>query len=716
MTSRGSSQPRRLMVTVHQGRGLANKDGMFGKNDVYCLLDLRPASGGGGGADADAAAEGGEQLRTTVVDEGGASPVWVGSESHVFSRPEHLEELVVDVCDHDDRTDDDLIGRCALDLREYRFEEEDVDWALEETWVQLKCAKGAKDTGEMQLSLKWAEPPVNFNETPASSALGLAGAAVGESPLFDYDSPEHDIKKQLAVREAEQDFREGEDPTTHVRDVRVTVMQAADLLKADTFGKNDPYVLLRVGDEELRTQVIQDGGRNVLFGVSRENPAGEALVFESCRHLRCTVQVWDDDGAVSKDDLIGEGTVWLPTLAESEASEANLEGRGGREVWVDLFSAPNKKGKTKAAGRVRVIMQTWDAAVQPPPVDMTGESTASSEEEEVTGEDVDEARRARLQERKAEKASASDDLKKALILEDEGIALAVRCERGSWGRPDIPGLIELLRDMPHCLNANVVGRACTAIAVVFDVDRMSRMQLDLPMHENDGIEVLCDAILRHSHSAVALEGGFAALERILRDDGPGPSHMWEPRIPTHSDSNYGIEDGYDGEDFTTPGEWGGALGAAGADYKEVMLAKKMDREARKVLSDYQGLACDSLIEERDSSEGFEGQHEGQQRSNKEQFLPVGSTGLNMLSARSVARSFLEVLGTATADELCQVVQEDGLAELGETLKKKKLSRALSPQKSRGASPDRHKTPDSDAAGDFDTKDDGPYTKDDGFWY
>jgi hypothetical protein len=48
---------------------------------------------------------------------------------------------------------------------------------------------------------------------------------------------------------------EDEDPTTHVRDVRVTVMQAAELLKADLIGKNDPYVLLRVGDEELRTQV-----------------------------------------------------------------------------------------------------------------------------------------------------------------------------------------------------------------------------------------------------------------------------------------------------------------------------------------------------------------------------------------------------------------------------------------------------------------------------
>jgi Ca2+-dependent lipid-binding protein len=54
--------------------------------------------------------------------------VWVGNESHVFTRPEHLEELIVEVFDYDDKSDDDLIGRCTLDLREYKFEEEDVDW------------------------------------------------------------------------------------------------------------------------------------------------------------------------------------------------------------------------------------------------------------------------------------------------------------------------------------------------------------------------------------------------------------------------------------------------------------------------------------------------------------------------------------------------------------------------------------------------------------
>jgi hypothetical protein len=79
--------------------------------------------------------------------------------------------------------------------------------AVEKQWVQLKCAKDHKHTGEIQLSFKWAEPPIDFNATPANGLLGLAGAP-GESPLFDYDSPEQEIKKQLAIREAEGSFRE----------------------------------------------------------------------------------------------------------------------------------------------------------------------------------------------------------------------------------------------------------------------------------------------------------------------------------------------------------------------------------------------------------------------------------------------------------------------------------------------------------------------------
>ena len=660
-TSRGQSQPRRLTVTVHACRDLVNKDGFHGKNDVYCRLNI---------AD--------ESKRTTTVDDGGAEPVWVGGEKHSFDRPEGLQTLEVEVLDHDDIGSDDLIGKQSVDLSQYGFEEADEDWSVgEPVWVELAGKKGNKTTGEIQLSYAWAEPQ-DFSATPAQ-AQKQGADALADSPPFEYDSPAggESVAKQLEAAAAEE-----QEEASRPRDVRVTVMQAADLAKADRFGKNDPYIVLRVNDEELRTQTINDGGRNVMFGISRENPAGEELLFRRCESTTCTVQCWDDDGKLGADDLIGEGTLRLPSLDETEASEAALEGRAGREVWVDL-TMEDKKGRAKPAGRVRVVVQAWDAAVQPPPVHPAGEAS-DSDEEPVTVQDAEDARRQRNKERREEKANASDDVKAALILEDEGLAEAARCERGTWGTPDIVGLLRLLRDEPHCHNPNVVARACGALQVIFDVDRMSRMHLDLRMTQENGIEVLCDAILRHKLSAKVMETGFWVLETLMRDDGPGPAHLWEPHTAPNG-SELGILKPYSPEDYTTPGEWGGEQGVAGQEYKVVILAKGMDAEARKVLQENLGSKCDTPTAPARVPPNF---------------VPVGSTGLDMLSGRSFARSFLEALGTATAEEMAKVVTAQAMEELEHREKEKRATKDGKKKKKSGTPDSKKKkkksstTPDS----------------------
>ena len=628
-------QRRRLTVTVHQCKGLVNKDGLFGKNDVYCVLSVES-----------------EQKRTSTVDEGGAEPVWEGGEQVTFSQPAGLRELQVDVFDHDDIGSDDLIGRQSVDLAQYEFEGADEDWSVgAPLWLELRNQNGKKKTGEIQLSFGWAEPQPDASATPAHGA-GRAGA-MADSPPFEYDSPGAEsvaAKLEQAVDDEAQ---------LVPRDVRVTVLQAADLLKSDFFGKNDPYVVLKANNQELRTQTVQNGGSDVSFGENSENRSGEELLFPRCEGTTCTVQCWDEDKG-GADDLLGEGTLRLPTLAEAEASEAALQGRDGREVWVEL-SKEDKKGVLRPAGRVRVVVQAWDASVQPPPVHPAGTSSTSEEEEEVelTVEDAAEAQRQRNRERREEKANASDDLKAALILEDEGMAEAARCARGSWGTPDIVGLLSLLREKPHCDNPNVVARACGALQVVFDVDRMSRMHLDLRMRQEHGIEVLCDAILRHRLSGKVMETGFWVLETLMRDDGPGPAHMWEPHPPVSVSD--GFVKPYGPEDFTTPGEWGGKRGAAGEAYRKVIVEKGMEAEARKVLTDNCGTACDSQTATRDPPS----------------FLPAGSAPMDVLSGRSFARSFLEALGTATAEESARSVTPEALAELERSEKQENAAKAAS---------------------------------------
>ena len=130
-------QRRRLTVTVHQCKGLVNKDGLFGKNDVYCVLGVQN-----------------EQKRTTTVDEGGAEPVWVGGEQITFEQSTGLHELRVDVFDHDDIGSDDLIGSQSLDLAQYEFEGADEDWSVgAPVWFELQSKNGKKtfrDGGEVE--------------------------------------------------------------------------------------------------------------------------------------------------------------------------------------------------------------------------------------------------------------------------------------------------------------------------------------------------------------------------------------------------------------------------------------------------------------------------------------------------------------------------------------------------------------------------------------
>jgi hypothetical protein len=140
-TSRGQSQPRRLTVTIHACRNLANKEGFRGKNDVYCRLNIED-----------------ESKRTTTIDDGGSKPVWVGGEKHSFDRPEGLQTLEVEVLDHDDIGSDDLIGKQSVDLSRYGFEEADEDWSIgEPVWLGLAGKKGNKTAGEIQLSYAWAD-------------------------------------------------------------------------------------------------------------------------------------------------------------------------------------------------------------------------------------------------------------------------------------------------------------------------------------------------------------------------------------------------------------------------------------------------------------------------------------------------------------------------------------------------------------------------------
>ena len=446
------------------------------------------------------------------------------------------------------------------------------------------------------------EPPQTPAQPPAQP--------LGSSPPF--DSPE-------------QPGGAAQKPGQLARSVRVTVMQAEGLPRMDLMGKNDPYVVLAIDGATQRTPTVDDGGKNPVFGA---DGAGEPLLFERCAGSSATLQAFDED--LDADDLIGTADLPLPAAAAAAEAEA-----AGEESWLELLSAKGKK-----AGRVRVVVHAWDEP--PPPAEAPAEPEAAETEpeperketedgaeaeaepeegeqeqedegdedtevEEVGDEEVAAARRARAAARRVEKEEASSDEKQRMILEDEGLAEAERCEKGTWGMPDIGGIVSLLRDEPHCTNPVVVARACDALQTVAWVDAHIRTHLDLQLRQTDAVTALCEAVKTHWKSGAVLERGFWALETLLRDDGP-------------------------------EGEWGGEHGKCGASVKVAAMAAGMDDVARAAIANAEGSGCEREME-----------------------------GVALLAGRSLARAFLEKIGTATADEMAQI----DMAKASSAVKKKR---------------------------------------------
>lgn len=131
----------------------------------------------------------------------------------------------------------------------------------------------------------------------------------------------------------------------HTARVSVVVLEASGLVKKDLFGQNDPYVKVRLGEEERQTPSLNGGGENPVWGEG----AGTKLYFDLKKNSPpvAVVQVYDEDVGPNPDDLIGGGSasfaLGMPNArGEIPSAIADAEGwqaKGGgweREVWVQL--------------------------------------------------------------------------------------------------------------------------------------------------------------------------------------------------------------------------------------------------------------------------------------------------------------------------------------------------------------------------------------------
>ena len=230
-------------------------------------------------------------LRTSVVDNGGSSPTW-GEEGEImefYPCVTGIPVIRVKCFDQDIGSADDELGTAILNLKHHHSPVE--RWEKQD-WFPLR-KKSGKEAGSVHLRIAWdCEPP-------------------------------------LPKR----------------RGVRITIMAAKDLPKADLLGENDVYTQVSFGETVSRTSVVDGGGSEPSWGSD-----GEVLeVFpEICGIPTLEVKLFDEDVG-SADDELGVATL-------------NLRAHDAESCWTEEDWWPLKRNG-KEAGAVRALIQ-WTA--EPP--------------------------------------------------------------------------------------------------------------------------------------------------------------------------------------------------------------------------------------------------------------------------------------------------------------------------------------------------------------
>ena len=356
---------RRLAVTALECRDLPKAD-LMGQNDVYLELSL----------------DGGKVVHTSVVEDGGATPVWgAGGGETVFLVPSPAngrtpatvrgpnlylpQKLQVDVMDKDIKGSD-FIGRHTVELAEIADKEGgsfDEDWCGE-GWFELKDHKGGA-AGKVRLVLRWGVP------APTLRLPSDESASAGESLLqhVRHSMHRHDDVGASPGATVSSPY---EEDSPHW-ELRTTILECAGLPKMDRFGKNDVYATVAVeGVQSLRTSTAEDAGDAPVW------KDGDGLLVHTLHAAPAAlgICVFDEDIG-SADDLIGTAIVPLgPSLHYSDGATRSKGAflsshQHSTKVewempatWFEL-AAPNAKHKGKSVGRVRVQI-VWQLASKGP--------------------------------------------------------------------------------------------------------------------------------------------------------------------------------------------------------------------------------------------------------------------------------------------------------------------------------------------------------------
>ncbi|GIL73843.1 hypothetical protein Vretimale_5038 [Volvox reticuliferus] len=106
--------------------------------------------------------------------------------------------------------------------------------------------------------------------------------------------------------------------------LQVTLHYAMDIKDCDWFGKQDPYVKIKLGAREATSSICRNGGRRPIWN--------EVFNFELTTETTLDLTIMDED-KLMRDDLIGTCSISLATIRQQGHEVVNAPVTDGKEKY-----------------------------------------------------------------------------------------------------------------------------------------------------------------------------------------------------------------------------------------------------------------------------------------------------------------------------------------------------------------------------------------------
>merc|ERR1712128_21799 len=354
----------KVNMTLLKAKELRKKD-IFSKSDPYAIISV------------------GSQSQKTKTMKDTKEPEW-NHDIHIEERTAAGTEVKIHIFNKKSLAKDDSLGYIIFNTKEL-FRQPN----LINRWIKLEGTK----SGQVLLE---AEFTSNDLEAPEPTKVEETAKIPSEKEL------EEGIISQKEVEEINLSKTEMEEGIPSQKDMVETIplqkqleetnllkrgrmilefIKAKDLQKKGLFGKPDPYLKVRIGEDKFSSPVIKNN----------TNPEWKYLIefdIEENSSQMLNVEVYDED--FGKDDLIGTVDIPLSELCEHTNSTKWISLKGGKAgsiLYSSKFIPTEMLGTILDVSEVRPEIIKQEPNVEPQQKALTVQDSTTTRETIIMQED-----------------------------------------------------------------------------------------------------------------------------------------------------------------------------------------------------------------------------------------------------------------------------------------------------------------------------------------